>query len=138
MLLHLVDGTAEDVAASYRTVRAELVEYGGGLANKPEIVVLNKIDALTKETITERHAALRKASKHEVVVVSGVAGTGVPELMRAALKEIDAAVDAAVPLLEREAIEASRVRESAIGDSPRPARRKASPHPNPLLKREGT
>src|SRR5262249_7906646 len=53
VLLHLVDGTAEDVAGAYRTVRAELTEYGAGLTDKPEIVALNKIDALTKEVIAE-------------------------------------------------------------------------------------
>ncbi len=91
VLLHLVDGTEEDVATSYRTVRGELAQYGGGLAEKPEIVVLNKVAALTKEIIAERRAALRKASKRTVLLVSGAAGTGVPALMRAALKEIDAA-----------------------------------------------
>src|SRR3546814_7880801 len=34
VLLHLVDGTAEDVAGAYRTVRRELEAYGGGLPEK--------------------------------------------------------------------------------------------------------
>jgi GTP-binding protein len=96
VLLHLVDGTEPDVAASYRTVRAELREYGAGLDAKPEIVALNKIDALTKETIAEKRAALRKAAGRgrKVLTISGAAGIGVPELMRAALEAIDAAVEA--------------------------------------------
>ena len=94
VLLHLVDGTAEDVATSYRTVRAELTEYGAGLVDKPEIVALNKIDALTKEVIAERRAALKKACKRKVLLVSGAAGEGVPALLRALLKEIDAAAEA--------------------------------------------
>jgi GTPase len=94
VLLHLVDGTAEDVAANYRTIRAELAEYGAGLKDKPELVALNKIDALTDDVIAERRAALRKASGRKVHPISGVTGAGVPALMRAALKQIDAAAAA--------------------------------------------
>jgi GTP-binding protein len=95
VLLHLVDGTAEDVAASYRTVRAELAEYGAGLAQKPEIVALNKIDALTKEVIAVQRAALKKAAgRRKVMLVSGVTGEGVPALLRALLAVIDEAVAA--------------------------------------------
>ena len=46
-LLHLVDGTQDDVAGAYSTVRGELKAYGGNLARKKEIVALNKTDAMT-------------------------------------------------------------------------------------------
>src|SRR5690242_6868968 len=59
-LLHLVDGTQDDVAAAYRTVRAELRAYGGNLARKKEIVALNKIDALSPEEIEAKQAALAR------------------------------------------------------------------------------
>ena len=49
VLLHLVDGTGEHAGEAYKTVRAELDAYGAGLADKPEIVALNKADALTPE-----------------------------------------------------------------------------------------
>src|SRR5579864_8009028 len=49
-LIHLVDATQDDVAGAWRTVRAELAAYGGGLADKPELVALNKVDALSAET----------------------------------------------------------------------------------------
>ena len=83
VLLHLVDGTAEDVVASYRTIRDELTAYGGGLAEKPEIVALNKCDALTDDDIATRPAALKKASKADVCKLSGVSGLGVEEMLRA-------------------------------------------------------
>ncbi len=83
VLLHLVDGTAEDVVASYRTIRDELTAYGGGLAEKPEIVALNKCDALTDDDIATRTAALKKASKADVCKLSGVSGLGVEEMLRA-------------------------------------------------------
>jgi GTP-binding protein len=80
-LLHLVDGTQEDVGAAYRTVRAELAAYGGGIIDKPEIVVLNKIDALDPETLAERRAALSAAAGKTVLALSGVSGAGVREAL---------------------------------------------------------
>ena len=82
VLLHLVDGTAEDVEESYRVIRSELESYGGGLMDKTEVVALNKCDALTEEDITEKLAILRKASRAEVVKLSGVAGLGLEEMLR--------------------------------------------------------
>ncbi|MBO6946421.1 MAG: GTPase ObgE [Rhodospirillales bacterium] len=80
VLLHLVDGTQEDVAGAYETIRHELEEYGGGLVDKTEVVALNKIDALDEETISERRAQLSEAAGKDVHVISGVAGMGVREL----------------------------------------------------------
>ncbi len=90
VLLHLVDGTVEDVAAAWRTVRGELKAYGAGLGRKPEIVALNKCDALPPEAIAEKRLALAKARfgrkakdrLEEIAVISGVAGTGLKELVR--------------------------------------------------------
>ncbi|MEQ8194168.1 MAG: GTPase, partial [Rhodospirillales bacterium] len=79
-LLHLVDGTLEDVAASYRTIRHELEAYGSGVAAKREVVALNKCDALTPEEIEEKRARLADAAGREVAVISGVAGTGIEAL----------------------------------------------------------
>ena len=90
VLLHLVDGTLEDVAQAYRTVRHELTLYGHGLAAKPEVVALNKCDALAPAAIKARRAALARASKRKVVPLSGVARTGIEEtlaLLLAAIKE---------------------------------------------------
>ncbi len=82
VLLHLVDGAGGDVAEAYRTVRRELDAYGGGLAAKPEILALNKCDALTEKQIEEGRRALEDASGHDVALVSGVAGAGVQDLLR--------------------------------------------------------
>src|SRR5882724_10066442 len=63
VLIHLVDGTQEDVAGAYKTIRAELKSYSPVLAAKPEILCLNKCDALTPEDIAEKTKALIKAAK---------------------------------------------------------------------------
>ena len=82
LLLHLVDGAAGDVVAAWRTVRHELVAYGGGLAEKPELIALNKSDAMSPRETSARAAALRRASGAEVAVISGATGAGVPALLR--------------------------------------------------------
>jgi GTP-binding protein len=64
-------------------VRAELAAYGGGLAEKPELIALNKTDAMTPREISARRAALARASGEPVHLISGATGQGVPELLRA-------------------------------------------------------
>jgi GTPase len=91
VLLHLVDGTSDDVAAAYRTVRAELESYGHGLADKPEIVALSKADALTPESVKPQSAKLKKAAGKAPLVLSAQSGQGVQEALRALLKVIDEA-----------------------------------------------
>ena len=89
VLLHLIDGTAEDAGADYKTVRAELEAYGHGLTDKPEIVALSKADALTPEAIKAHAAKLKKACKKMPLILSSASGQGVPEALRALLKVID-------------------------------------------------
>jgi GTP-binding protein len=76
VLLHLVDANDDDVAESYRIVRDELANYGGGLSEKPIVVALNKIDTLDDELIAALLAELEEASGTEVIAISGAAGTG--------------------------------------------------------------
>jgi GTP-binding protein len=83
VLLHLVDGAAGNCVKAWRTVRDELHAYGGGLAEKAELIVLNKTDAMTPREISSRLAALRKASGSPVMPMSGATGHGVPEVLRA-------------------------------------------------------
>jgi GTPase len=91
VLLHLVDGTAEDAGAAYRTVRAELEAYDHGLADKPEIVALNKSDAMSPEEIKRQVARLKRAAKKAPLVVSAATHEGVPEVLRALTVFIDQA-----------------------------------------------
>ena len=83
VLLHLIDGAAGDVVRAWRTVRGEMAAYGGDLAAKPEIIGLNKSDAMTPRETSSRMAALRKASGRPVYLLSGATGRGVPEILRA-------------------------------------------------------
>lgn len=89
VILHLVDGTADDPAESYAIVRGELEAYEGGLADKTEIVALNKIDAIPEEELPEKLAALEAACGGPVLRLSGATGRGVPEALAALLAVID-------------------------------------------------
>ena len=75
-LLHLVDGTEEDVILAYKTIRAELSTYDTKVAKKPEIICLNKCDALTKTEISQKKRMLEEASKQKVFCISGISGSG--------------------------------------------------------------
>ncbi len=88
ILLHLVDGTQEDVVQAYKTVRAEVEAYDPELAQKREILALNKCDALTEEEIEEKSKALKKASGKKPYLISAATGAGVPPVLKAMLKAI--------------------------------------------------
>ena len=83
VLLHLVDGTSETVAEDYTVILRELEAYGAGLAEKPQILALNKIDALDAEEVASAAAELKSVSGRPVLPLSGATGQGVQEVLRA-------------------------------------------------------
>jgi GTP-binding protein len=104
VLLHLIDGTSDDAGEAYKIVRRELEAYGHDLIDKPEIVALSKSDALTKESIKTQAGKLKKACKKTPLVLSAQSGDGVQEALRALLKIIDKARDAADSSTAKEAV----------------------------------
>ncbi len=99
VLLHLIDGTSNDVLGDYRVVERELAAYGHGLAEKPRIVALNKCDALAGTAAQDLAILLREEGVPVTHVISGATGDGVHGVLRALRTEIDRARAA-----EREAI----------------------------------
>ena len=83
VLLHLIDGTQEDIVKAYQIIREELVCYGAALEKKTEIVALNKCDALSAEEIKKKISALQKVCEHQVIPISAVTGFRVTECLRA-------------------------------------------------------
>jgi GTP-binding protein len=84
ILVHLIDATRADVIRAYRAIRSELRHYGAGLAEKPEILALNKLDALAPAAAEAKRRRLERAAEQAVLPISGATGAGLPEL-RAAL-----------------------------------------------------
>src|ERR1700720_4499247 len=88
VLLHLVDATCEHAGKAYKTVRTELDAYEGNLADKIEIVALNKIDAVTPEELKAQKDRLKRAAKKTPLLISGVTGAGVKDALRALVEVI--------------------------------------------------
>jgi GTP-binding protein len=88
VLIHLIDATSEDPAGAWRTIRAELEAYGAGLEDKPEIIALNKADALTPEARAAAAEVVAAASGQIPRLVSAVSGEGLRDLLRAAWAEV--------------------------------------------------
>lgn len=80
--LHLIDATQEDVIGAYKSIRNELELYNEKLKNKPEVVALNKCDALTEKEIKEKTLALEDAIGKKVFDISAVAKQGVYDCLR--------------------------------------------------------
>lgn len=102
VLLHLIDGTAENIAEDYRTIINELEAYGGKLADKPRITAINKMDALDDELGQMLREELEAAGAENVLLMSGVSGAGVERVLRAIRKEIEAAKKAEIDALTEE------------------------------------
>jgi GTP-binding protein len=82
VLLHLIDATCEHAGKAYKTVRTELEAYAESLADKIEIVALNKIDAVAPDDLKEQIKRLKRASKKTPLLVSGATREGVADALR--------------------------------------------------------
>ncbi len=83
VLLHLIDGTQEDVVEAYETIMGELEQYGGELVDKPMIIGLNKSDAVEAEDLEEKRLALQDVSGQPVMTLSGATREGVKDVLAA-------------------------------------------------------
>lgn len=81
VLLHLVDASGEDPVAAYKVVRKELKKYGADLVGKPEVIGLNKIDAVDPAEVKKLATKLKRTSKADVFLLSGASGDGVDAVL---------------------------------------------------------
>lgn len=88
ILLHLVDATGDDPVDAWKTVSKELEKYGGGLAEKPQILALNKADLLDDELMADIASQLRAAGAEHVLPVSGATGAGLDAALDKILEAI--------------------------------------------------
>lgn len=89
LLIHLIDATEEDPSAAYQTLQAELEAYGHGLADRPQILVLNKIDALDPTVLEAIAQQLQTLSHTPVFVISAVAQLGLEPLLNQIWQTLD-------------------------------------------------
>jgi GTP-binding protein len=95
VILHLVDGTADDIVDAYKTIRHELQSYGHGLSAKPQVIGLNKTDAIDPDEVPRKCRSLARTAGRGATVLplSGVSGQGVAEIVAALLAAIEATRD---------------------------------------------
>jgi GTP-binding protein len=91
VMLHLIDATEDDIVGNWRTIRGELEAYGHDITEKPEIIALNKADAVPAEELAKKRAKLKRAAKRPIYVMSGATGQGVEEVLTALLQTVQAA-----------------------------------------------
>ena len=108
VLLHLVDATAENPVADYRTIRDELSAYAHGLVDKPEIVALSKADAIDRKTAEALRLKFRKAAGIRPLILSSVSGEGVEAVLRAIAAQVAATKSASGNIIPAEKTEAWR------------------------------
>ncbi len=89
LLLHLVDATADDPIANYHTIQQELQAYGRGLAQRPQILALNKIDAVEPERAEALATELMELSQVPVFQISAVANMGLDALLQKVWQSLD-------------------------------------------------
>jgi len=81
VLVHLLDGLSADPLADFAAINGELAAFGHGLADKPQLVVLNKMDMPeVRERWPEINRAL-KAQGHSAMAISALARDGTRELL---------------------------------------------------------
>ena len=89
-ILHLVDASAEDPIGNYKTIRKELIDYNGGIEEKPEIIVLTKCDALDNDTIELVQSELETECGQTPLLISSVAQQGLNPVLSAVYQHVQA------------------------------------------------
>jgi GTP-binding protein len=83
-----VDVEQESVVKAYRMVRKELAAYSPELANKPELVVLSRVDTVDPATVKRQQAKLKRATQQPVHLLSSMTGQGLQELMNLVIQDL--------------------------------------------------
>lgn len=82
LLLHLIDATAEEPIRNYQTIQAELIAYGRGLAQRPQIIAFNKIDAVEPEILASAIAEMKQLTSDPIFTISAATRSGLDNLLQ--------------------------------------------------------
>ncbi|MEM7757625.1 MAG: GTPase ObgE [Cyanobacteria bacterium P01_A01_bin.40] len=90
VLLHLIDATADNPLSDYQTIQQELEAYGHGLPERPQIIALNKIDAVDEEILELITTELQELTPVPIFHISAVTRLGLDILMQKIWSILDA------------------------------------------------
>lgn len=99
LLLHLIDATADDAIANYQIIQEELHAYGRGLPERPQILALNKVDAVDKETVDAIATQLSQLTQVPVFQISAATRLGLDPLLQKIWQSLDQLASIEVPTL---------------------------------------
>ena len=85
-IIHLIDITQDNLPEIYNKIRNELEKYDPKVSEKPEIIVLNKADALGEELSEDQRKTLEDAIGKPVNVISSLSGEGINNIITQAYK----------------------------------------------------
>jgi GTP-binding protein len=88
VILHLLDGTEDDLVENHKTIRGELSKYSQKLFEKQEIVAINKCDALDDDEAEEKRKLLEKETGEKVHIISAVTGENIKDVLRELMSEV--------------------------------------------------
>jgi len=95
VMLHIIDGSAEDIVENYSIIRGELEGYSPELLEKSEVIAINKIDLLTAEELKKKTTKLKSylkkqgVAKPQIFAISGATYEGLKEVLRELYKQIE-------------------------------------------------
>jgi GTP-binding protein len=92
VLVHLVDAYQDDVVEAYRTIQAELGAYKIDLSQRPQVVVVTKIEGLDSDIVAAQLQALKAAAPKQtpLMALSAKSGEGITDFLRQVRKMVDA------------------------------------------------
>ncbi len=89
LLLHVVDITAEQPMENYQTIQAELSAYDHDLSDRPQILALNKIDAIDAKTQAEILTQFQQITQAPIFLISAAAREGLTPLLQTIWQTLD-------------------------------------------------
>ena len=107
VLAYVIDGSVSDPWSDLDAVRAEVAAFSPGLAGRPHVVVVNKLD------LDATRALRSRTRRRDVQFVSAITGAGLDELRRAMLSAVELA-----PAPELPARAVTKLRERAGRGAP--------------------
>lgn len=102
LLVHIIDGYLDDISQNYKTINTELKAHDPKLSKVKQIIVINKIDLLSKETLEKRVKELEKSTKNaEIFLISALTKQGLKQLIFEIVKKLKE-LKKTIPKIEKE------------------------------------